>query len=83
MIQPKFLQFAWVVRPSYPDEDEDEIILDSLAGSQKDSEIYRIKKQVEVIEIETVKKELAFATAKLKLIRFDPTLTSNITGYFI
>jgi len=51
-----------------------------LAGSQKDSEIFRIKKQVEVVDIHTIKKELAFATAKLKLIRFDPTLTPNVTG---
>ncbi|XP_066259653.1 nuclear pore complex protein Nup160 homolog [Euwallacea similis] len=79
MLQLVDAQHAWVVRPSYPDEGEDEIILESLAGSRKDSEIFRIKKQVEVVNIDAIKKELAFSSAKLKLARFDPSLATNIT----
>lgn len=72
-------QYAWVVRPSDPDEEEQEVTLESLAGSQKDSEVYRIKKQVEVVNVDVIKKELIFACAKLKLSRFDLSGPSNVT----
>ncbi|XP_030768263.1 nuclear pore complex protein Nup160 homolog isoform X2 [Sitophilus oryzae] len=71
-------QYAWVIRPSDPDEDEDEVILESLAGSQKDNEVFRIKKQIEVVDIEIIKKELIFSCAKLKLARFDSSIPSNV-----
>ncbi|XP_050293240.1 nuclear pore complex protein Nup160 homolog [Anthonomus grandis grandis] len=78
MLQLVSSQYAWVVRPSDPDEDEIEVTLESAAGSQKDSEIFRIKKQVEVVTIDTIKKELTFYSAKLKLARFDPGMSSNV-----
>ncbi|XP_076265249.1 nuclear pore complex protein Nup160 [Rhynchophorus ferrugineus] len=73
-------QYAWVIRPSDPDEEEEEVVLESLAGSQKDNEVFRIKKQVEVVDIEIIKKELVFSCAKLKLARFDSSTPSNVTS---
>ncbi|CAG9772816.1 unnamed protein product [Ceutorhynchus assimilis] len=75
-------EYAWVIRPSDPDEEETEIIMESLAGSGKDFEVFRIKKQVEVVTVDTMEKELVFLMAKLKLIKFHPEASSKITNIY-
>ncbi|KAH1005345.1 hypothetical protein HUJ04_006346 [Dendroctonus ponderosae] len=73
-------QYAWVIRPADPDEEPNEVTLECLAGLQKDSEMFRIKKQVEVVTVDTIKKALTFACAKLQLERTQPTLATHITA---
>ncbi|XP_072392736.1 nuclear pore complex protein Nup160 homolog [Diabrotica undecimpunctata] len=73
-------EHAWVVRPADPDEEDEVITIQPLAGSNEEMKVFRLRKQVEVVNIETVKKELIFASAKLKLARFSSSLSPvNIT----
>jgi len=74
--------FAWVVRPADPDLEELEVYLPRLAGCIKEEpELIKFKKQVEVLGIPDVKKELELASARLRLARFDmQTLTNNLTS---
>ncbi|KAJ8959900.1 hypothetical protein NQ318_011637 [Aromia moschata] len=70
--------YAWVVRPT-DTEDEEEIAFEPLAGSGKDLEVFKLQKQVEVVNINAIKRDLLFASAKLKLVRFDSTSPVNVT----
>ncbi|XP_018568434.1 nuclear pore complex protein Nup160 homolog isoform X2 [Anoplophora glabripennis] len=73
-------EFAWVVRPADPEEEVEEVVLEPVAGSNKELQVLRLRKQVEVININTIRKDLVFASAKLKLARFDATSPTNITS---
>ncbi|KAG5881796.1 hypothetical protein JTB14_037092 [Gonioctena quinquepunctata] len=73
-------EHAWVVRPSDPDEEEEEVVIQPLAGSHQKLRVLRLCKQVEVVNINTIKNELIFASAKLKLARFNSAAPVNITN---
>ncbi|KAJ8920022.1 hypothetical protein NQ315_011672 [Exocentrus adspersus] len=73
-------EYAWVVRPLDPEEHAQEVILEPLAGSNKELQILKLRKQVEVVNIETIKNELVFSSAKLKLANFDTTSPTNVTS---
>ncbi|XP_074031669.1 nuclear pore complex protein Nup160 isoform X2 [Leptinotarsa decemlineata] len=73
-------EHAWVVRPSDPDEEEEEIIIQPLAGSKQELTVVKLQKQVEVVNIEVIKTELIFASAKLKLARFNSAAPVTITS---
>nr|CAH7729258.1 unnamed protein product [Callosobruchus chinensis] len=73
-------EHAWVVRPTDPDEELLEVILPPRAGSNKDADVIKLKRQVEVVNIETIKKELLFADAKLKLCRYNMSSLASITS---
>ncbi|XP_057663813.1 nuclear pore complex protein Nup160 homolog [Diorhabda carinulata] len=75
------IEHAWVVRPADPDEEDEVVYIQPLAGSNKEMKVFKLRKQVEVVDIETVEKELIFASAKLKLARFTSTSSPvNITS---
>nr|XP_023015169.1 nuclear pore complex protein Nup160 homolog [Leptinotarsa decemlineata] len=73
-------EHAWVVRPSDPDEEEEEIVIQPLAGSKQELKVVKLQKQVEVVNIEVIKTELIFASAKLKLARFNSAAPVTITS---
>ncbi|CAG9862053.1 unnamed protein product [Phyllotreta striolata] len=71
-------QHAWVVRPADPDEEDEHVIFQPLAGSNGEIRTFKIKKQIEVVDIETIGKELTFASAKLKLLQFNPAVSISV-----
>ncbi|CAH2014720.1 unnamed protein product [Acanthoscelides obtectus] len=73
-------EHAWVVRPTDPDEEMVEVMLPPRAGSNQEAEVFRLKRQVEVVNIDTIKKELLFADAKLKLCRYNMSSPASITS---
>ncbi|XP_060528379.1 nuclear pore complex protein Nup160 homolog isoform X2 [Cylas formicarius] len=73
-------RYAWVVRPCDPDEQQEEVTLDPLAGSGNEGEVFLVKNQVEVVNVDLIKRELSFASAKLHLAKFDASPMSNVTA---
>ncbi|CAH1112722.1 unnamed protein product [Psylliodes chrysocephalus] len=73
-------EHAWVVRPADPDDEDEEVVLQPLAGSNREMRVFKLRKQVEVVDIETIQKELIFSSAKLKLARFNTSTPINITS---
>ncbi|CAH1156010.1 unnamed protein product [Phaedon cochleariae] len=73
-------EHAWVVRPSDPDEEDEEVVIQPLAGSNQELRVFKLRKQVEVVNINAIKNDLIFASAKLKVARFNGTLPVSITN---
>lgn len=74
-------KFAWVLKPSDPDLEEEEIIFPILAGSRDVPQKLTIKHQIDVIQMKDLKRELEFASARLKIARFDESsLSARITN---
>ncbi|CAH0554990.1 unnamed protein product [Brassicogethes aeneus] len=72
---------AWIARPTDADESDDEIVIEPMAGTGTVEDLQKIKlqRQVEVVNINIIKKDLIFACAKLKLLRFSSGSSLNIT----
>ncbi|KAJ8978443.1 hypothetical protein NQ317_017646 [Molorchus minor] len=60
-------EYAWVVRPTEAEEEEEDLL------------VFKLRKQVEVVNVNTIKRDLVFASSKLKLARFDATSPTNVT----
>ncbi|XP_044262804.1 nuclear pore complex protein Nup160 homolog [Tribolium madens] len=72
-------QYAYIVMPV--DQIEDKVVsLPIFAASDEEPEEITLRKQVNIINLEILSKDLAFASAKLKLIRFNPRNYFEITN---
>ncbi|XP_019873892.2 nuclear pore complex protein Nup160 homolog isoform X2 [Aethina tumida] len=74
-------KYSWIVRPTDPEEGDEEIVIEPRAGTGtvEDLQVVTLQRQVEVLNIDAIKKELLFASAKLKLSRFNDASSTNIT----
>ncbi|KAI4461367.1 nuclear pore complex protein [Holotrichia oblita] len=70
-------KYAWVLKPVDADVEEEVIQLPCEAGSEMEPEIVKFKRQLEVVELDVIKKELALAIGRLKLAKFDKKLVTN------
>lgn len=75
-------KYSWIVRPTDPEEGDEEIVIEPRAGTGtvEDLQVVTLQRQVEVLNIDAIKKELLFASAKLKLSRFNDASSTNITS---
>ncbi|XP_017773941.1 PREDICTED: nuclear pore complex protein Nup160 homolog [Nicrophorus vespilloides] len=70
-------KFAWVLKPSDPDLEDEVHILPSKIGSDDEPHVVNYKRQVDVIDVQGIRKELVFARAKLQLSKLDPNCIPN------
>jgi nuclear pore complex protein Nup160 len=72
-------QHAYIVMPV--DQVEDKVVvLPTFAGADDEPEEIVLRKQVNIINLDGLSKELTFSAAKLKLIRFNPVSSFDITS---
>ncbi|GJQ71484.1 hypothetical protein Trydic_g11201 [Trypoxylus dichotomus] len=69
-------RFTWVIKPIEV-EIEEVIELPSEAGTKLEPEVIKYKRQLEVIDLGAIKKDLALAIGRLKLAKFDKKLVTN------